>query len=154
MFGSVRFLGQLVDSAGIHPDPQKVEVIQLMRTPTSPSEVRRFLGMANQLGKFTLSLAEVTKLLRDLLSAKNTWKAFNAVKRLLSSSPVLALYSLDRDTIVSADASAYGLGGVLLQKQPAGTWQLVAYASRALTPASRKGALVLIEGDSGTFKAL
>jgi len=47
---SVRFLGQLFDSSIIHPDPQKVEAIQLMRSPTSPSEVRRFLGMANQLG--------------------------------------------------------------------------------------------------------
>jgi len=70
---SVRFLGQLVDSSGIRPDPQKVEAIQLMKCPTSPTEIRRFLGMANQLGKFTPNLAEVTKPLRDLLSSKNSW---------------------------------------------------------------------------------
>ena len=146
---SVRFLGQLVDSAGILPDPQKVEAVQLMKSPTSPSEVRRFLGMANQLGKFTPSLAEVTKPLRDLLSSKNSWvwdtpqeQAFTAVTKLQSSSPVLALYSPDRDTIAFADASAFGLGGVLLQKQPSGTWQPVAYVSRALTPTEQKYAQI------------
>ena len=64
------------------------------------------------------------------------------MKTILSSSPVLALYSPDRDTIVSADASAFGLGGVLLQKQPSGTWQPVAYASRALTPTEQKYAQI------------
>jgi len=49
-------------------------------------------------------------------------QAFTAVKKLLSSSPILALHSPDYDTIVSADASAFGLGGILLQKQPSGTW--------------------------------
>jgi len=66
-------LGQLVDSSGIHTNPQKAEAIQLMKSPTSPSEVQRFLGMANQLDKFTPSLAEVTKPLHDLLSSKNSW---------------------------------------------------------------------------------
>ena len=61
-------------------------------------------------------------------------QAFMAVKKVLSSSPVLALYSTERSTIVSADASAFGLGGVLLQRQLSGTWQPVAYASKALTP--------------------
>ena len=120
-----------------------------MKCPTSPTGIRRFLGMANQLGKFTPNLAEVTKPLRDLLRSKNSWtwgesqaQAFTAVKIILSSSPVLALYSPDRDTIVSADASAFGLGGVLLQKQPSGTWQPVAYASRALTPTEQKYAQI------------
>ena len=57
---SIRFLGQHVDGSGIHPDPQKVEAVQLMKSPTSLSEAWRFLGMANQLGKITPSLAEVT----------------------------------------------------------------------------------------------
>ena len=65
---SDRFLGQLVDSSGIRPDPQKVEAIELMKSPTSPTEVRRFLSMANQLGKFTPNLAKVTEPLCDLLS--------------------------------------------------------------------------------------
>jgi len=65
-------------------------------------------------------------------------QAFTAVKKILSSTPVLALYSPERNTIVSADASAFELGGVLLQRQLSGTWQPVEYVSRALTPAQQK----------------
>ena len=81
------------------PRPTKVEAIQMMPTPKSPLEVCRFSGMANQLGKFLPSLAEMSKSLWDLFS-KNTrsWgesqaKAFQAVKKALSSSPILVFTS-------------------------------------------------------------
>ena len=52
-------------------DPEKTESIQDMDTPQNVSDVRRFLGMVNQLGKFVPHLAEKTKPIRDLLSTKN-----------------------------------------------------------------------------------
>ena len=125
----VTFLGHIIDQVGVHPDPKKVEAIQLMASPKSISDVRRFLGMTTQLGKFTPSLAEISKPLRDLLSKKNAWcwdepqeSAFQAIKQLLLSSPALSFYSPDRETVVSADASSYGIGSVLLQKQPDNVW--------------------------------
>ena len=116
-----------------------------MKSPRSLSDVRRFLGMVTQLGKFTHNLAETSKPLWDLLSKKNAWcwdepqeTAFQAVKQLLISTPALSFYCPDRDTIVSADALLYGLGSVLLQKQPDNIWKPVAYASCALTLAEQK----------------
>lgn len=57
------------------------------------------LGMANQLSKFALNLAEKATPLRDLLSKKNQWtwgdgqqQAFQEIKEELSSVPVLVLY--------------------------------------------------------------
>ena len=47
----VTFLGHVIDHAGVDPDPKEVEAIQLMGSPKSPSDVRRFLGMVTQLGK-------------------------------------------------------------------------------------------------------
>ena len=49
----VKFLGQIVDSNDIHPDPGKVMAVKQMNTPTNITELHHFLGMLNQLVKFT-----------------------------------------------------------------------------------------------------
>ncbi len=49
----VAFLGHLIDPEGILPDPGKTKAICQMSQPNNISELRRFLGMANQLGKFS-----------------------------------------------------------------------------------------------------
>ena len=67
----VKFLGQTINESGISPDQDKVKAIIDMPEPTDVSGIRRFLGMINQLGKFTPHLAEITKPMRDLLSKKN-----------------------------------------------------------------------------------
>ena len=48
----VTFLGQVSDAGGVHPDPNKVRAIVEMKEPTDRTELSRFLGMTNQLGKF------------------------------------------------------------------------------------------------------
>lgn len=53
----IEFLGHTIDASGISPDPVKVRGLQAMPPPSNPSEVRRFLGMANQLSKFLLQIA-------------------------------------------------------------------------------------------------
>ena len=95
----VRFLGQIVEGYGISPDTDKVKAITEMQQPANITEVRRFLGMANQQSKFSPNLAETAKPLRDLLSKRNQWnwgncqqQAFQKLKDELSSSPILAHY--------------------------------------------------------------
>ena len=60
--------------------------------------------------------------------------AFENIKKELTQAPALALYDLDRETVLSADASSFGLGAVLCQRQPDGYLKPVAYASRSLSP--------------------
>lgn len=141
----VKFLGQLVDSNGIHPDPGKVTAIKLMNVPTNITELRRFLAMVNQLAKFTPQLSEGTKPLRELLSSKNQWlwsesqqQAFEAVQNMVTSDAILALFDPYRPTQVSADVSSYGLGEVLTQQQPSGEWKPISYISRALTTTEQR----------------
>ena len=61
---SVKFLGHVVDSQGIRPDPDKIEAISEFTTPTCVSDIRRFLGMVNQLSKFSPNLSDMTQPLR------------------------------------------------------------------------------------------
>ena len=54
------------------------------------------------------------------------------MKKEIVKSTVLALYNTTDDTKISADASSFGLGAVLLQNEGK-AWQAVAFASRAMS---------------------
>lgn len=54
------------------------------------------------------------------------------------NSPALALFDRDLPTIISTDASDYGLGAVFTQLHPDHTERTVAFALRMLTPTERK----------------
>ena len=146
---SIKFLGQIIDETGIHADPEKVKAVTNMCEPKTASEVRRFLGMTNHLGKFLPHLAEKTQPLRDLLRKENVWswgesqqRAFDSIKQELSTPPGLALYNSKAETAVSADASSYGLGAVLLQKQENKEFKPIAYTSRSLTNTEQRYAQI------------
>ena len=119
-----------------------------MRAPTTIPELRRFMGIVNQLGKFTPNLANLTQPLRALLSKGTDWvwgpnqrEAFTQVKEELSKPTTLALYDTQAPTRLSVDASSYGLGAVLMQ-QTDERWRPVAYASRSLTETERRYAQI------------
>ena len=144
----VKFLGHIITPEGISIDPEKVKAVAEMPTPTDIPSLRRLLGMVNHVGKFAPNLAEVTKPLRDLLKKETDWtwdhpqeQAFKKLKDLLSSAPILQHYSPKKKTKVSADASSFGMGGVLLQKDAEG-WKPVQYASRSFTETEQRYAQV------------
>jgi hypothetical protein len=60
------FLGLLLDENGVQADPAKTTAIVDMKPPAKVTDLRRFLGMVNQLGKFSKNLAEYSKPLRAL----------------------------------------------------------------------------------------
>ena len=145
---NITYLIHVVSADEIRTDPSKMRAIKQMQQPKYVGDIRRFLGMANQLGKFIPNLSTVTQPLRDLLQKKNQWtwgpsqqRTFDLVKDELSKTPVLALYDPNRETTVSADASSYGLGAVLRQRTD-GTLRPVTYASRAMTPTKQRYSLI------------
>ena len=68
-------------------------------------------------------------------------EAFVKLKDEISSPHVLALYDVEAKTKISADASAHGLGAVLLQQHQE-IWRPVAFASRALSEAETRYAQI------------
>ena len=153
----LKFLGHMIDQSGIQADPDKTAAIVQMSPPTTVSELRRFMGMVNQLGKFTPRLAELTQPLRELLSKSNTWvwgpaqkRAFLEVKEEISKPTTLALYDPEAPAKISADASSYGLGAVLLQEIDS-QWKPIAYASRSMTDTERRYAQIEKEALASTW---
>ena len=55
------FLGHIISKQSISPDPDKLKAIAEIPSPTTVTELRQFMGMANQLGKFTPRLATISK---------------------------------------------------------------------------------------------
>ncbi len=51
----IEYLGHIIDSEGISPDPKRTEAIRKMPLLASLTELRRFMGIVNQLNKFFLS---------------------------------------------------------------------------------------------------
>ena len=134
------FLGHVIDANGVSLDPRKTEAIQKMKSPTTVTELRRFMGMINQLNKFSPHIAEMSQPLRELLKSNSmlVWtpnheEALGKLKEEIASPRVLAHYNLNAETKISADASTHGLGAVLLQWQENREWKPVAFASRTLS---------------------
>ena len=57
---------------------------------------------------------------------------------MMTSALILELYDPNKDTKVNADASSYGIGGIVMQKQEDRTWKPISYVSRALSPVERR----------------
>ena len=148
----VMFLGHIVSAQGIEADPGKIRAITEMPVPKDAADVKRFVGMVNYVGKFSPRIAELTQPLRELLKTDTDWvwgsiqqRAFDELRKELSSPTILAQYCLNRETKIAADASSFGLGGVLSQKQPSGEWRPVAFISRSMTDTERRYAQIEIE---------
>ncbi|GJU13315.1 putative reverse transcriptase domain-containing protein [Tanacetum coccineum] len=85
----VQFLRHLIDSQGLHVDPAKIEAVKNWTSPTTPTEIRQFLGLA----------------------------AFQLLKQKLREDLILALPEGNDDFVVYCDASHQGLGAVLMQRE-------------------------------------
>ncbi|GJY43347.1 putative reverse transcriptase domain-containing protein [Tanacetum coccineum] len=119
----VHFLGHMVNHDGIHVDPSKIEAVKSWKAPTTPSEVRSFLGLAGYYRRFIENFSKIAKPLTSLTqkNQKYEWgekqeEAFQTLKDNLCNAPILSLPDGVEDFVVYCDASNQGLGCVLMQR--------------------------------------
>ncbi|GJW00916.1 putative reverse transcriptase domain-containing protein [Tanacetum coccineum] len=132
----VQFLGHLIDNQGLHVDPAKIEAVKNWTSPTTPTEIRQFLGLAGYYRRFIEGFSKIAKPLTKLTqkNKKYIWGeeqelAFQLLKQKLCEAPILALPEGNDDFVVYCDASLQGLGAVLMQRE-----KVTAYVSRQLKP--------------------
>ena len=144
----LKFLGHVISKSGVSPDPAKVEAIIQMKPPSNITELRQILGMIQYLGQYLPNLAQVLEPINELLRKDTVWhwgdkqqNSLDQIKKLITSSPTLAFFDLNKETVVSADASNYGIGGYLYQKHGE-VLKPIAFCSRSLTSAERNYAMI------------
>ena len=132
----VKFLGHIVNEEGISVDPSKISAILDWKQPTTPREVRSFLGLAGYYRKFVQDFSKLASPLTKLTmkNAKFIWtskceEVFQELKKRLTTAPVLTIVNGNQGLSVYTDACGEGVGAVLMQNG-----KVVAYASRQLRP--------------------
>src|SRR5262249_16886968 len=131
---SVPFLGHIISVEGVAVDPSKVQAVLEWKVPTTPTEVRSFLGLAGYYRRFIQDFSSLASPLTHLTrkNVKFVWsldceQSFQELKRRLTSALVLSLPDDSGGFVVYTDASLLGLGCVLMQHG-----KVIAYASRQL----------------------
>ncbi|XP_077158510.1 uncharacterized protein LOC143820028 [Paroedura picta] len=150
----VDFLGYRVSGEGIGMDPAKVQAVLDWEIPRTRRQLQSFLGFANFYRDFLPGFSKVTLPLTDLLKTKGKgardgrpgaplpWtqdctQAFERLKHLFTSEPILAHPEIDKPFVVQVDASNEAVGGVLLQRGEGGKLRPCAYLSRKFSPTER-----------------
>uniref|UniRef100_A0A1Y1LT42 RNA-directed DNA polymerase n=3 Tax=Photinus pyralis TaxID=7054 RepID=A0A1Y1LT42_PHOPY len=156
---TIEFLGFRISEDGLRPTKDKIAAITNAPQPKNKTELQAFLGLLNFYHVFLKDKATIANPLHALLRKDVPWQwrseertAFALLKDSLAKEPVLGHYSEQKDLYLTCDASPYGVGCVLSQRDDEGREYPVAYHSRTLSSAERnfaqidKEALAIISG--------
>lgn len=140
----VKYLGYVIGEGGISTDPEKVSAIRNWPSPRNVKQVRGFLGLAGWYRRFIENFSSVVFPISETLSTKKkfVWTpeaeiAFQRIKDLLTSAPILCNPDFDKKFFLQCDASDYGIGAVLVQLDEKGEEKPVAFMSKKLNSAQR-----------------
>ena len=149
---SIEYLGHIISKDGVSVGEDRIDAIQKLPTPTCIKDLRSVLGVVNFVRRFIPDYAEVTAPLVELTkkefgkksSFKKAWNvnhdvAFEHIKRLLVSAPVLHFPDFSREFVVHVDASETGCGAFLAQpsKDDDKSLDIIAYYSHRFKQGQR-----------------
>jgi hypothetical protein len=119
----VSFLGHVISPEGITVDPGKVRDVLDWKPPKFVYQVQSFLCLVDYYRRFILNFSNISKPITELLKKGNKYvwikdceEAFLTLKKLLTTSLVLAQPDIAKPFDVYCDACGTGLGCVLMQE--------------------------------------
>ncbi len=137
----VTFLGHRISAERSQPNLKNIETVMKMKPPINVREVRRFLGMCAFYRKHVPSFAKAATPLTNMTrsNAVFAWKeecqkSFEHLKNSLVNAPILVKAQVDRQFILTTNASDTHVSGVLSQLQLDGANKPVGYFSKKLNP--------------------
>lgn len=148
--GEVEFLGHRISHGHLAPLTDKIEAIQKATPPQNKKQLRSFMGLASFYRRYVPNFSAITSPLTDCtkkgMPNRIVWeepqkRAFDHLKRMLTTEPVLRLPDFDKTFIVSTDASDTGIGAILAQEHDDGRYPVV-YLSRKLLPREQRFSVV------------
>jgi hypothetical protein len=119
----VIFLGFIVSSAGVSPDPQKVQLVVDWPQPKNIHDVRRFHGLTSFYCRFIRGFSIIMSPITDCMKqgefkwTNTATKAFTEIKKKLTEAPIMRLPDFTKPFKVKCDALGLGIGGVLSQER-------------------------------------
>ena len=129
----------MFSAEGLKPDPDKIGAISEMPPPYDKEVVLRILGEVNYLDKFIERKANLQEPISQLTQKdvafvweKPQQEAFDKLKSVINSAPVLAYFNNSKETVLSGDANSTGLGAVIMQEG-----KPVVFSSKTLTPSEK-----------------
>ena len=135
----IQYLGHVLTPSGVKANPQKIQIIKDYKIPQNEKQVRQFLGLSQYYKRFQKDFSKIAKPLYDLTKKDTAWnwtpecqKSFEILKNNLITEPVLAYPDNTKPYIICSDASTYGLGYILMQKDDDGNEKVISYSGRAL----------------------
>ncbi|XP_049514006.1 uncharacterized protein LOC125941102 [Dermacentor silvarum] len=153
-FTSVSFLGHIVGHGLLQPQAETLEKIQAAKLPETKKAVRSFLGLTGYYRDFAPNFSEMARPLTELtrkkapnkvICGKKEQEAFEQLKRMLSSRPILKAPDFTKPFVLRTDASSKSVGAVLMQRDDE-VLHPVAYASRQLLPREENYSTIEREG--------
>ena len=125
-------------------DPTKLSAIKDWEPPSSVKGVHSFLGFANFYRKFIPNFSNVIAPIVLLTRKDHPWSwtksqqtAFDSLKKIFSSSPILCIPDITRPFTLMTDTSLLAAGAVLMQSDEAGDLHPCAYFSKTFSSAER-----------------
>ena len=138
----IEFLGVVLENGTVMMDPIKVSGVGEWKVPTNVTENRAFQGFANFYRCFIPNFSKIARPLNDLLKTGVKWhwgeeqqKAFEEIKRLIMSEPVLHQPDQTKPFEVEVDASNYAMGAVLMQRDEKNVLHPIAFFSKSMNEA-------------------